>query len=196
MINNAQALKDSKKGFTLLELLIVIAILAILATVVVLVLNPAEYLKQARDTQRTNDMNTLSNALNLVLTNATSTVFTTNYTYCTATTSAGQANTEFSAGGTFPACTGTNVQTGTAINGTGWVPVDFTKLSGGSPLAKLPIDPQGFAYFFAASSANQTYRLAAKLESSKYASLLTSDGGANPNFFEVGTDLTSTAAPF
>ena len=56
------------KGFTLLELLIVIAILAILATVVVLVLNPAETLKKTRDSQRLSDMNTLRAAIALYVT--------------------------------------------------------------------------------------------------------------------------------
>lgn len=39
----------NRKGFTLIELLIVIGILAVLATAVIMVLNPAELLKQARD---------------------------------------------------------------------------------------------------------------------------------------------------
>jgi prepilin-type N-terminal cleavage/methylation domain-containing protein len=39
----------SKKGFTLLELLIVIGILAILSTTVMLVINPAETFKKATD---------------------------------------------------------------------------------------------------------------------------------------------------
>ena len=47
-----------KKGFTLIELLIVIAIIAILAVVVVLVLNPAELLRQSRDSQRLSDIST------------------------------------------------------------------------------------------------------------------------------------------
>lgn len=56
------------KGFTLLELLIVIAILAILATVVVLVLNPAETLKKTRDSQRLTDMSVSRAALALYIT--------------------------------------------------------------------------------------------------------------------------------
>ena len=39
----------SRRAFTLIELLVVIAIIAVLAVVVVLVLNPAQLLKQARD---------------------------------------------------------------------------------------------------------------------------------------------------
>src|SRR3989338_2108717 len=58
-------LKDMKhiiknsKGFTLIELLVVIAIIAVLAVAVILTLNPAELLKQARDSTRVSDMSTL-----------------------------------------------------------------------------------------------------------------------------------------
>jgi prepilin-type N-terminal cleavage/methylation domain-containing protein len=54
---------SSRKAFTLIELLVVIAIIAILAVVVVLTLNPAEILKQSRDSNRVSDMDTLTHAL-------------------------------------------------------------------------------------------------------------------------------------
>src|ERR1700691_308696 len=54
-----------KKGFTLIEILVVIAIIAILAAVVVLTLNPAELLRQSRDANRVSDMATLTSALSL-----------------------------------------------------------------------------------------------------------------------------------
>jgi len=41
-----------RSAFTLIELLIVIAIIAILSIVVILVLNPAQLLKQSRDSNR------------------------------------------------------------------------------------------------------------------------------------------------
>lgn len=65
---NRYAAKSANKGFTLLELLIVIAILATLATIVVLVLNPAETLAKSRDTQRMSDLQTVKAAITLYTT--------------------------------------------------------------------------------------------------------------------------------
>jgi prepilin-type N-terminal cleavage/methylation domain-containing protein len=56
---------SSRRGFTLIELLVVIAIIAVLAIVVVLTLNPAQLLKQSRDSGRLSDMNTITSALNI-----------------------------------------------------------------------------------------------------------------------------------
>lgn len=57
-----------KKGFTLLELLVVIAIIAILSVIIVIILNPAEILKKARDSQRISDLTTLKTALGIYVT--------------------------------------------------------------------------------------------------------------------------------
>lgn len=51
--------------FTLIELLIVIAVIAILSVVVILVLNPAELLRQSRDSNRIADMASLNSALGI-----------------------------------------------------------------------------------------------------------------------------------
>ena len=45
-----------RKGYTLIELLIVIAIIGTLSTVLVAVINPARQLAKARDTQRETDL--------------------------------------------------------------------------------------------------------------------------------------------
>ncbi len=51
------------KGFTLLELLIVIAILAVLATITVLILNPNQLLKNSRNAKRISDLEVINKAL-------------------------------------------------------------------------------------------------------------------------------------
>ena len=53
----------SKKGFTLIEILLVIAILAILSGIVIIAVNPFKMLADARNTQRRADATTVLNAV-------------------------------------------------------------------------------------------------------------------------------------
>lgn len=53
----------NKKGFTLIEVLVVIGIIAILAAVVLVAVNPSRQFKLARDSQRSSNVNTLLNAI-------------------------------------------------------------------------------------------------------------------------------------
>lgn len=55
--------KTQKKGFTLLEVLLVIAIIAILAAIVIIAINPGKQLAEARNAQRRSDVNTVMNAV-------------------------------------------------------------------------------------------------------------------------------------
>lgn len=50
-------------GFTLIEILIVIGIIAILAAIVIIAINPAKQFAQARNTQRTANVNAILNAI-------------------------------------------------------------------------------------------------------------------------------------
>ncbi len=171
-----------KKGFTLLELLIVIGILAILATAVTLVLNPAELLKQARDGSRLNDLRALNNALGLFITSSSTVPI--NSSYCTAGT-----------------CSGFTQSSNTTIGGSGWVNVNFSSMAGGSPLSRLPLDPlnaaSSSAYFYRSNSDGSQFEFNANMESVKYSTnggsdveSNTKDGGDNNGLYEIGMSLT------
>lgn len=210
--------QTNKKGFTLLELLIVIAILATLAVIIVLVLNPAETLKKARDVQRMSDLSTLKTAVGLVLTSSTTPLLS------------GTAGNQLCYGGTGddsiwyslpssslitdPTLDGGSgsvpdpIQVGAAsttlTDGTGWIPINFDWLPGGSPISNLPVDPTNtiadltgvvntdFVYRYACKKSNTTFEVDAVLESNAFTvddNKMASDGGNNSNYYETGTNL-------
>lgn len=159
------------RGFTLLELIIVIAILAILSVAVVLVINPAETLKRARDSQRLSDMSAIKSAIGLYLSDKTGPQLdngaaagcldtgTTNgkiyYSLPTSTAigdatrpavlgtdaSGDQSTMATNCAGLTPWCIQVVVGSLGAVDGTGWIPVKLTDISSGSPLGNFPIDP-------------------------------------------------------
>src|SRR3989344_3744170 len=55
--------KNFQKAFTLVELLVVIGILAILTAVVLVAVNPARQLAQARNTERSAEVNSILSAI-------------------------------------------------------------------------------------------------------------------------------------
>jgi prepilin-type N-terminal cleavage/methylation domain-containing protein len=173
--------RDFSSGFTLIELLVVIAIIAILAVVVILVLNPAELLRQSRDSSRLSDMATLTSALAIFATNNTSAggLGSASTTYisiadATATSTVGDQCQGLGFSGLptgdsyfCPAST-----TARVTSGTGWIPVNFSTLPSGSPLGNLPVDPSnttstGLFYTYT-TDGSANYEVTALMESSKY----------------------------
>jgi type IV pilus assembly protein PilA len=56
-----------KRGFTLIEILVVIGIVAVLAAVVLIAINPARQFKLARDSQRLSNITAILNAIGQVM---------------------------------------------------------------------------------------------------------------------------------
>ncbi len=181
-----------QKGFTLIELLVVIGIITILAVVVILTLNPAQLLAQSRDSNRISDLNTLKSAISLYLADVSS-------------PDIGDASKCYETiASPIPYGTGTNcgaflagtasTSADIAVDGTGWVPITFTNISAGSPIAKLPIDPVNTTSFYYAyrASSTLTFEIDGHMESTKYATtsgsnVQSTDGGDSPYLYEVGT---------
>jgi len=195
----------TKKGFTLLELLIVIAILAILGAIVIFLLNPAETLKKARDSQRISDLSTIKTALGIYLTSVSSPVIDA-YGSCA-------SNVWYSLNGvTDTSVAGSEAATSTAtaaelgeVDGTGWIPVNLSSLVGGSPISSFPIDPSNtitslsaiantdLVYRYTCSSTPMGFEIDAALESDAFTSTddkRAKDGGNHTTLYEVGTSLT------
>ena len=195
----------STAGFTLIELLVVIAIVAILSVVVILVLNPAELLKQARDSNRLQDLANINTALNLFQTDTGGNLSmgTASTTYISipdpvATSTAGDqcqglGLPSLPTGWSYHCAASSTYR---LVNGTGWVPVDFTQISFKSPLAILPVDPvnttsSGRYYTYTPGG---SWELTAFTESQKYAKLEADDGGIDLAMYEIGSNL--TLSPF
>jgi len=196
--------RKNQKGFTLIELLVVIAIIAILAVVVVLTLNPAELLRQARDSNRISDFATMKSALALYAIDVSTTTamygsqsgaaWTNLYT----SFATGSSSTDFVGAskwgfvnGTTPTSTGTRT-----VDGNGWIPVNLNWISSGAPISSYPIDPVnkgGNLYVYAASTT--VFKIATKMESAKYITggsgdIETGDGGLSTGTYEQGSNVT------
>ena len=185
-------------SFTLIELLVVIAIVAILSAVVIITLNPAELLKQSRDSNRLSDLNTLNKALALFEVDvvggslgSSSTVYVS--LPDTSATCLNLGLPTLPAGYQYGCVTEANLR---KTDGTGWIPVNLTEISSNTPLGSLPTDPvnatsSGLYYTYVPGG---SYELTGLMESAKRKTEQARDGGPDPGMYEIGSNL--SLSPF
>lgn len=180
-------------AFTLIELVIVIAILAILAAVIVIVINPAEYIKSARDSSRMSDLQNIHKSIGLYQADGGTTMGSANTVYVSiADSSATCANLgmpTLPSGWAYACSTSANLH---KVDGTGWIPINFSSISFTTPLSSLPVDPinttsTGNYYTYVTGG---SWKLKAQFESSRNATMAVTDGGPSVNSYELGSNLT------
>src|SRR3989338_6243643 len=161
-----------RDSFTLIELLVVTAIVAILSAVVIITLNPAELLKQSRDSKRLSDLNPLNKALALYEVDvvggslgSSSTVYVSLPDASASCLNLGLPT--LPAGYQYGCVTEANLR---KTDGTGWIPVNLTEISSNTPLGSLPTDPvnatsSGLYYTYVPGGA---FEVNGSMESNKY----------------------------
>lgn len=188
---------SSRNAFTLIELLVVIAIIAILSVVVILTLNPAELLKQSRDSDRLANMQTLNTAVGLAGVNGVS-LGTPNTIYVSVPdlSLSGNATSTCSSLGLPPLSSPWSYQCVSATNsrntnGTGWIPIAFSTIPSGAPISSLALDAVNNTstyLFFSYATDGSRYELTSHEESQKYIPSQWTDGGQYSDLQENGTN--------
>lgn len=188
----------SSRGFTMIELLIVVAIIAILAVAAVVLLNPSEMIQEGKDHNRLSDTTSLYTAIGLAqsdglsLGNA-STVYVSlpDPTLTGAqTSSCGYWNLVSLPTDTIYQCASPQDYRNT--DGTGWIPIDFAQSAGGSPFGELPIDPQNQSssgQYYAYATQGTSYEVTSKMGSQKYQSESTYSNASALYLYGQGTSL-------
>jgi len=205
-------------GFTLLELLIVIAILAILSATLLFLVNPVEIFKKSRDTKRVSDLREISKTISYLIEQTGGTLdmdgpFQSNTCqgeasqtiYLSLVDSLSSTCQTLITNGSLPSppagwqyhCP--NSQNDLAkVDGNGWLPINFLQTT--YLTSKIAVDPlnqangasQELFYSYVCNNSSKTFEINCMLESNKYSSLMSDDGGNENTKYEIGNDLSLT----
>lgn len=185
-------------SFTLNELLITIAVLAILVGAVVIVLNPGELLAGARDSKRISELNSLAQAITLHSNSIPggykgeeSTVYISLPDTSTTCSNLLSSLPSLPTGWSYNCVPEADLR---KPDGSGWLPVNLSAISGGSPWNELPIDPENKGELFYLFSKNDDgWALSTAMESEKYSpgssDKPVADGGVSDYKYEIGSNF-------
>lgn len=180
----------SKRGFTIIELLLSITLISFLVIALLIALNPASSFAKARDVQRFNDLQSISVVLSTLLKEKANLSFGgENVIYL----SLSRINSATCSEYRLPIITSSYQYQCSPnpekVDGTGWIPVDFT-LNPIVGLKKLPIDPMNKPpFFYSYRAKNKLTKLSAHFEYEGNLESSYLDGGSDPILYEVGSDL-------
>jgi len=140
-----------KKGFTLVELLVVIAIIGILSTLSVVSLNSAR--AKSRDARRLSDIKQIRTALDMY----------------------------YDSSSTYPLSCTTTLGTGNCacLTSVGWTNTSTTNCTGTIFMQKVPSDPLSSASSYTSTSSGQSYEIVYKLEANSASSTATPSSMGN-----------------
>jgi len=200
-----------KKGFTYIELTIVLFLLLIIGSIVFSVIRVQEYFSKARDLKRINDLEVLFNALKSYSQSTSEPDLDGPYldfrgideTWATIFISVPLELESFPSSACvyeeksyaiFQADKNNYLR----IDGKGWIPVEFSKINP-TPFSSLPIDPlnnysKGFYYLYAFRRNPLQFEVSSALESKdlRYGGKgdkVSNDNGNDPYRLELGTNL-------
>lgn len=176
-----------KRGFTLVELLVVVAILGILAAILILAINPAEAQRKSRDATRLSDLATVRQAIDLAVANGAVLPGTVAAPF--SGTSTGSRDTTSTGN-----WVGMNVSKYLSVLPTDprQSAIDTTRLSDGT----TTVAAGSMVYSFV--SDGDSYELNAYLESTDNTPFANNDGGNQSLRYEIGTNpglVLSAATP-
>ena len=155
-------------------------------------------LRQGRDSTRMREIGTLNRSLSMFQVDRPTTLInfpnTIHVSIPDTLSNCGNLGLPIISGWSYRCVTPLNLRN---TNGTGWIPVDFTTMFQGSPLASLPVDPvntvaSGAFYVFVTDGRSWTF--ASLLESERHAPSAARDGGTDFARFEAGNNLSLWAS--
>ncbi len=199
-----------KKGFTYIELLLVLFLIIVIGVIVFGVIRVQTYFSRSRDIQRLNDLQVLFSAIQLYINSTSSpdldgpnyfwrgvdepwaTIF---ISVPIEREGAGTSTCFYNKPFVIVQADFNNYKN---INGKGWLPINFSEILS-LPFSSLPVDPlnnyqKGFYYAYAFQRNPIQFELSAKLESPEFgfggiSDKTSTDNGNDPYRYEIGSKL-------